>query len=105
MAVGMISCYVTAQHVLVSVFTVVGFSVYRKLYSQMCFTVASDFKVCASSPCANGGTCRGISSKPSEYTCECAAGFDGKTCQSENSIIVIVSGQHLLLVLVKYHPE
>jgi len=34
---------------------------------------------CASQPCLNGGQC--VQTDVSSYKCQCAAGFDGKTCE------------------------
>ncbi len=34
---------------------------------------------CSSQPCLNGGQC--VQTDVSSYRCQCAAGFDGKTCE------------------------
>lgn len=34
---------------------------------------------CDSSPCANSGSCTSMG--PFDFTCECAAGYDGPTCE------------------------
>ena len=34
---------------------------------------------CDSSPCANSGSCTSMG--PFDFTCECAAGYDGLTCE------------------------
>ena len=36
---------------------------------------------CASNPCLNGGTCAASDAKA--FTCECATGFSGETCEVE----------------------
>ena len=38
---------------------------------------------CASQPCANGGLCENGSGQ--EYTCHCAAMFNGPNCEGRNS--------------------
>ena len=42
----------------------------------------SDKDECASSPCANGGTCNDLINK---YTCNCVAGFAGARCTTSGS--------------------
>jgi Notch-like protein len=37
----------------------------------------SDIDECAADPCTNGGTCV---DKINDYTCNCVAGYTGKTC-------------------------
>ena len=39
----------------------------------------TDTDECASIPCGNGGTCE---DKDNEYSCECAAGFQGVNCET-----------------------
>jgi len=47
----------------------------------------ADIDNCASSPCANGGTCTdGVN----DFTCTCAAGFQGKTCLLSKSLYMTV---------------
>ena len=41
--------------------------------------VISDINECASSPCQNGGIC---SDEIGKFTCTCAGGYTGTTCQS-----------------------
>ena len=41
-----------------------------------------DIDKCASSPCANGGTCSDVGAD--EYTCSCATGFAGDDCIQES---------------------
>ena len=42
-------------------------------------TLLTDVYECASNPCKNGGTCKdGING----FNCSCAAGYDGKTCET-----------------------
>ena len=35
---------------------------------------------CHYSPCFNNGTCQNF---PDKYTCDCMAGFTGRSCESE----------------------
>ena len=53
-------------------------SVYR-IISILHFN--EDINECASNPCKNGGKCKDGVNK---YTCTCAAGFTGNTCQTSN---------------------
>ena len=42
-----------------------------------------DINECAKKPCKNGGKCKDGVNK---YTCTCAAGYTGTTCQTSNVI-------------------
>ncbi|CAG2214236.1 CSMD [Mytilus edulis] len=44
--------------------------------------VCADFGLCSSSPCKNGGTCTDL---PGGYSCACAEGWKGKTCEEIKS--------------------
>ena len=38
---------------------------------------------CDSSPCKNGATCQSVNDT---FSCECAEGFEGKTCEEKGTI-------------------
>uniref|UniRef100_A0A8C7AWX3 Delta like non-canonical Notch ligand 1 n=1 Tax=Neovison vison TaxID=452646 RepID=A0A8C7AWX3_NEOVI len=47
----------------------------------------TDVRACASTPCANNGTCANLDS--GQYECSCAPGFSGKDCQKKDGPCVI----------------
>ena len=41
--------------------------------------------MCISNPCQNGGVC---SNGINEYTCDCAQGYNGTSCENGNNITI-----------------
>uniref|UniRef100_A0A8C9KDE6 EGF-like domain-containing protein n=1 Tax=Panthera tigris altaica TaxID=74533 RepID=A0A8C9KDE6_PANTA len=52
-----------------------------------------DVRACASTPCANNGTCVNLES--GHYECSCAPGFSGKDCQEKDGPCVINGADRL----------
>ena len=55
-----------------------------------------DINECSSKPCANGGTCNDAFSF---FSCECAPGFSGVTCQSEFAFSITKYSSYILLLI------
>ena len=50
-------------------------------YSLLCLVARYIGGVCESNPCVNGGTCIVDFDDPSKFSCFCAEGFNGLSCQ------------------------
>ncbi|XP_052808439.1 fibropellin-1-like isoform X2 [Mya arenaria] len=50
-------------------------------YEAVSFFACQEINECASNPCINGGTCNDL---VNEFTCTCATGFKGITCQTND---------------------
>lgn len=46
-----------------------------------------DIRACASTPCANSGTCMNL--EKGHYECSCAPGFSGKDCRKTDGPCVV----------------
>ena len=57
----------------------------KRIFFLVKTSFSTDIDDCSPSPCENGGTCTDL---VDDFSCDCAAGFSGETC--ETSIFLIL---------------
>ena len=73
----------TVLHDICSIYYFVDINNFGIDYVVFRICIVLDINECDSSPCQNGGSC---GDEVNKFTCSCAGGFEGVTCQTGRSL-------------------